>query len=104
MVLAFEDWRSPPVSVASSFADRLLGVRRQGADALLIRCSSVHGFGIRDPLRVIHLDGDGTVVHQDILVTGRRTIARGVWILELPIGVQGPDTGARLVVLPSFVL
>jgi hypothetical protein len=91
------------VSVASSFADRLLGIRREGTDGLLIRCSSVHGFGIRDPLRVVHLDGHGTVVHQDILVTGRRTISRGVWILELPIEARGPDTGARLIVLPSFV-
>jgi hypothetical protein len=104
VVLASEDWRSPPVSVASSFADRLFGIRREGTDGLLIRCSSVHGFGIRDPLRVVHLDGDGTVVHQDILVTGRRSIARGVWTLELPIGVRGPATGARLVVLPSFVV
>ena len=92
------------MSVASSFADRLLGIRREGTDGLLIQCSSVHGFGIRDPLRVVHLNGDGTVVHQDILVTGRRSIARGVWILELPIGVRGPATGARLVVLPSFMV
>ena len=102
VVLACEDWASPSVSVASSFRDRLLGVGRRGTDGLLVRCASVHGHGIRAPLRVIHLDGDGTVVHQDILMTGRRTPARGVWILELPIGVPGPDTGARLVVLPSF--
>ncbi|MFV9672527.1 MAG: hypothetical protein ACNYZH_04820, partial [Acidimicrobiia bacterium] len=72
-------------------------------DCLLIRCASVHGYGIREPLRVIHLDGDGRVVHQDILMIGRRAPARGVWILELPVGVPAPDTGMRLVVLPSFV-
>ncbi len=103
MTLASGSWTSPPVTVASSFTGRLLGVKRKGTDGLLIRCSSVHGHGIRGPLRIVHLDGDGTVVHQDILVAGRRTSARGAWILELPVGVPGPDTGMRLVVLPSFV-
>jgi hypothetical protein len=103
ITLASEDWTSPPVTVASSFTDRLLGVRRRETNGLLIRSASVHGHGIGGPLRVIHLDGDGKVVHQDILMTGRRTPARGVWILELPIGDPGPDTGARLAVLPSFV-
>ena len=101
--LASKGWRSPPVAVASSFTDRLLGVRRRGTTGLLIRSASVHGRGIREPLRIIHMDGEGTVVHQDILTTGRRTPARGVWILELPIGVPGPETGMRLVVLPSSV-
>ncbi|MEA3501605.1 MAG: hypothetical protein U9R47_02420 [Actinomycetota bacterium] len=89
------------MAIASSFTDRLVGVRRGTADGLLIRSSSVHGCGLREPLRVVHLDGDGTVVYQDILMAGRRASARGVWILELPIGASGPDTGARLVVLPS---
>ena len=103
VTLGTEDWTSPPVTVALSFADRLLGVRRKDTDGLLIRSGSVHGRGIREPLRIIHLDRDGTVTHQDILMAGRRTSARGVWILELPVGVPGPDTGARLSVLPSFV-
>ncbi len=103
ITLGAEEWTSPPVTVASSFTDRLLGVRRKDTDGLLIRSSSVHGRGIREPLRIVHLDRDGTVVHQDILTTGRRTPARGVWILELPIGVPGPETGMRLVVLPSSV-
>jgi len=101
VTLSVGSWQSPPVMIAASFTDRLLGVRRTGTNGLLIRSSSVHGRGIREPLRVIHLDGDGTVVHQDILTTGRRTSARGAWILELPIGVPGPDTGMRLTVLPS---
>ncbi|MEA2009184.1 MAG: hypothetical protein U9N78_00600 [Actinomycetota bacterium] len=101
--MASGGWKSPPVTVALSFTDRLLGVRRRETDGLLIRSASVHGHGIRGPLRIIHLDRDGTVVHQDILMTGRRTAARAIWVLELPIGVPGPETGARLTVLPSFV-
>lgn len=103
VTLAVGSWRSPPVVVASSFADRLLGVRRRETDGLLIRSSSVHGYGIREPLRIVHLDIEGVVVHQDILMAGRRTPARGAWILELPIRSPGPETGTRLVVLPSSV-
>ncbi len=92
------------MTIASSFTDRLVGVRREKTNGILIRSSSVHGYGLREPLRIVHLDEDGTVVHQDILMTGRRTPARGVWVLELPIGRPGPDTGTRLVVLPSSEL
>ncbi len=103
VTLAVGSWRSPPVVVASSFTDRLVGVRRERTGGLLIRSSSVHAYGCRKPLRVVHLDGDGMVVYQDILMSGRRTPARGAWILELPFGTPGPDTGTRLVVLPSSV-
>jgi hypothetical protein len=104
VMLTVGTWTSPPVVVATSFTDRLLGVRRRGTGGLLIRSASVHGRGIRESVRIVHLDGEGTVVHQDILMAGRRTPARGVWILELPIGVPGPDTGATLVVLPSSMV
>ena len=103
VILTVGPWRSPPVTVATSFTDRLLGVRRSGTDGLLIRSMSVHGRGLREPIRVIHLNEEGTVVHQDILTAGRRTPARGAWILEMPIRALRPDTGARLAVLPSSV-
>lgn len=103
MVLSDGSWTSPPVTVAASFTDRFLGMRRESIEGLLIRSSSVHALGLRDPLRLVHLDGNGMVVHQDILPVGRRIAARGVWILELPIGTPAPDTGVRLVVLPSSV-
>jgi hypothetical protein len=47
------------------------------------------------------VDVEGTVLHQDLLVAGRRVAARGTWILELPLGAGSPDTGAKLTVLPS---
>jgi hypothetical protein len=61
----------------------------------------VHAAGLESPLRVVHLDAEGTVLHQDLLTAGRRVAARGTWILELPIGAGRPDTGAKLTVLPS---
>jgi hypothetical protein len=92
-------WRSPPVAVASSFVDRLVGLRGSRHPGLLLRTSSVHARGFDEPLRIVHLDDTGTVVRQDLLTSGRRIAAAGTWILELPIGVSGPDTGATLVLV-----
>lgn len=94
-------WRSPRVTVATSFADRLVGMRRRDVNGLLLRSASVHALGLASPLRVVHVDAEGIVLHQDLLTAGRRVSARGPWILELPIGTGGPDTGAQLTVLPS---
>ena len=101
VVIAAVSWRSPPVTVATSFVDRVAGMRRSGINGILLRSSSVHAAGLPNPLRIVHVDAEGTVLHQDVLTPGRRVAARGMWILELPIGVQGPDTGAKLTVLPS---
>jgi len=101
VVMAAASWRSPPVLVATSFADRLIGMRRRHTNGLLLRSSSVHAAGLGSPLRVVHLDTEGTVLHQDLLMAGRRITARGTWILELPIRSGRPDTGTKLTVLPS---
>jgi hypothetical protein len=101
VVLASTSWQSPPVGLATSFVDRLFGMYRRDAGGLLLCSASVHGVGCVNPLRVVHLDADGTVLHQDLLTPGRRVAARGTWVLELPMGAGGPDTGARLRVLPS---
>ena len=101
VVLVSASWRSPPIAVATSFVDRLIGMRRRQTSGLLLRSSSVHAAGLGSPLRVVHLDAEGTVLHQDLLTAGRRMAARGTWILELPLCAGRPDTGTRLTVLPS---
>ncbi|MEN8233730.1 MAG: hypothetical protein ABFR89_02260 [Actinomycetota bacterium] len=100
-MLANGPWRSPRVTVATTFRDRFVGMRRGRAEALLLRASSIHGVGLREPLRIVHLGLDGTVIRQDVLTPGRRLTACGPWILELPIGASGPANGAILTVLPS---
>jgi len=104
LVLASGAWRSPPVVVATSFYERLVGIRRAGTGGLLLRCPSIHTFGIPTPIRVVHLGSDGTVLRQDVLTPGRRVRARGAWILELPLSVPGPAPGTRLVPLLSPML
>ena len=95
-------WRSPPVVVAASFVDRLVGIRANPGGGLLLRTHSVYATDRVGPLRIVHLDFDGSVVYQDILMPGRRVASRSAWILELPIVGCGPNTGASLVVLPSL--
>jgi len=98
-----DSWRSPQVSIATTFSGRLIGLRRDATGGLLLRTRSVHAPLRMGPLRIVHVDRGGAVVHQDILTAGRRVTARSDWILELPIRDRGPDTGARLTVLPSSV-
>ena len=101
MTVTSGSWRSPRVSIATSFPARLVGLRGTTDGALLLRTRSVYAPGGMQPLRIVHVDGDGVVVHQDILTAGRRVTARSDWILELPFARPGPETGARLTVLPS---
>jgi hypothetical protein len=89
-------WHSPPICIAVSFVDRLVGLRRGRCAGLLLRTSSVHARGLDLPLRIVHLDDTGRVVGQDLLTPGRRVAASGTWILELPLPATGPDTGATL--------
>jgi len=92
-------WRSPPITVAVSLRERLVGLRGSRNGGLLLRTSSVHARGLSAPLRIVHLDDRGTVLRQDLLVPGRRVAAAGAWILELPIENQGPDTDATLLLV-----
>jgi hypothetical protein len=92
-------WRSPPITVAVSFVERLAGLRGSRNRGLLIRTSSVHARGLSALLRIVHLDDRGTVLHQDLLAPGRRVAAVGTWVLELPIENRGPDTGSTLLLV-----
>ncbi len=96
-------WHSPQVLVATTFHARLVGLRGDATGGLLLRTRSVYVPAGMGPLRIVHVDRHGGVVHQDILTAGRSATARSDWILELPIRDRGPDTGATLTVLPSSV-
>jgi uncharacterized membrane protein (UPF0127 family) len=87
------------VPVATGFRARLLGLallrrERAGEGLLIPRCRSVHTFGMRFPIDIHFLDGDGE------LISTRRAV--GPWrvvrdpsaaaVLELP--AKGGETGA----------
>lgn len=77
------------VRVARGFRARLLGLALLSTppDALLFeRCRSVHTFGMRWPLDLLWLDGEGAVVRVDRSVpSGRaRACRRASAVVEIP--------------------
>jgi uncharacterized protein len=80
-----------PFPVANDFRTRLRGLswrdRAAAGPGLLIpRCASVHTFGMRFPLDVYFLDGDGRAVSVRRRVPPRRVICQqgAKSVLEIP--------------------
>ena len=96
--LRCDGWASGPVLAAHTFAERLKGLRASDADrGMLIKGQSVHGFGIREPLLAIGLDGRRRVVGFRVLFPHRVVWIRGAReIVELPIGPLPPPPGVVL--------
>ncbi len=85
IVLGFE------VREAAGRRSRLLGLalldpEEAGAGLLIPRCASVHTFGMRFPLDVLFLDGNGAVIAARHRVAPRRVLfgAGARAVLELP--------------------
>jgi len=85
--------------VAKGFRTRLLGLswrsrERAGPGLLILRCSSVHTFGMRFPLDVYFLDGEGRVLSVRRRVPPRRVVwQRGAAaILEIPSPPEGGES------------
>ena len=95
------DWRVEGVVVATTIRQRLAGVHAAEATGLLLHAGTVHGVGLSEPLRVIHLTASGTVVAHELLGGGGLVRARSHWLLEVPAVAPPPPIGARLTVLPS---
>ena len=94
-------WSSGPVALATTFRQRLAGIHGAGDPGLLLHTAGVHGKGLTQPLRVVHLSAGGAVVGSEVLAVDGSLRARGFWVLELPIAVEAPSEGAVLTVLPS---
>jgi uncharacterized protein len=90
------------VPVATTRLSRLLGLallarERAGAGLLIPRCRSVHTFGMRFPLDLIFLDGEGRVIEVRRGVAPGRVIrcAAATTVLELP-SAQTPSPEGTL--------
>ena len=101
IMLRNEQWELGPVTLATTFHERLIGMRSDRNDSLLVHAGSVHGRGLADPLRVLHLTRTGRFVGHDVLAVGRIVRARAYWILEMPMSAPVPENGAQVIVLPS---
>lgn len=99
LTLSAGAWRSPPVAIAATFWQRLVGVH--GPSAVLMRSRSVHGKGLAEPLTVVHLTEGGIVAGCDVLPVDGTLRSTTHWVLELPLDIGLPPVGVRLTVLPS---
>lgn len=82
--------------IAATPRTRLLGLMGlrdldRGHALLLTRCRSVHTFGMRFPLDLVWLDGNGRVLRQDACVApGRlRSCPSAHAVIEAPAGAGG---------------
>jgi uncharacterized membrane protein (UPF0127 family) len=94
------------VLVARTRAERRRGLRpRAQGRGLLLATRSVHGWGMREPLRVVSLDAAGRVRRVAVLPPGRLFVDPGArWIVELPMSRSAPAEGMTLQVrLPARV-
>lgn len=98
ITLAAEGWPAQQAFLATSFLERWRGTKPlpEGA-SLLLRTSSVHGFGLRDPLLLVAIDERMEVSAVEKLEPG--AIAwfwRARFIIEMPVSTRPPTLGARL--------
>ncbi len=79
------DWSR--VVVAATFCARLRGLMPRPRDrGLLLRTWTVHGFGMREALRVYGIDDHGEVTTSHLLRPQRVIVSPGsTWMLEVPI-------------------
>jgi hypothetical protein len=98
VVLDCPGWRSGPVLVPTSFGQRWKGLRPEaGGRSMLFATRSVHGFGMRQGLRVVALDAELVVMSVGVLEPARVVwFPRAAFVLELPLDHPAPPPAARL--------
>ena len=95
-------WLLPDVAVAVTFGDRLRGLHRTDADAVLIRTGSIHTLTTRRPIGLSAIDRSGIVLRSTVLRPRSLFSDRGAaWILEYDHAAVPPPMGAVLRVVAS---
>ena len=104
MCLEGDGWRSGPLLVARTRAERRRGLRpRPGAAGMLLPSRSVHGIGMAVPLIVVSLDAAGTVRRVGRLGPGGSFTDGGAsWIVEMPVSREPPRPGLGLRMVPML--
>ncbi len=90
--------RYGPVSDARTFWQRWRGLKGLPAGAsVLIRTSSVHGFGVGTPFRAVGLTARFQVSATQVVEPGRIAKFLGCrYVLELPLAAEAPEPGVML--------
>ena len=96
--IAAPGWGPWPVLVARTRVERWRGLRpRAPGWGLVLAGRSVHGAGMREPLRVVSLDAAGRVRRAAVLLPGGLFWDAGArWIVELPMSRPVPPAGMAL--------
>jgi hypothetical protein len=97
-------WSSPPIVVADTLWQRLVGLRPWSlGHGLMIGGAAVHGIGMAEPLGVVSLDRSGRVVAARRLAPGAALRLQGAIVtVELPGAHPLPEVGVRLVARPML--
>ncbi|HEX9978212.1 MAG TPA: hypothetical protein VGB41_06235 [Acidimicrobiia bacterium] len=101
LTLLTPTWSSGPLAIARTRRERLLGLRPMpGPFGLLIRCRSVHTFGMWVPIAAIAIDAAGVVLWSGVLPP-RRVVAvpRAAWFAETAAGLV-PAVGEQVETAP----
>ena len=90
-------WDSVLASHATSFSERLAGIRAKSVEAVLLDTSSVHTIGMSRPIELVALDAELKVVETRTVVRNRVVWVRSArHILELPAGSVVPRIAQRV--------
>jgi len=87
-----------PISEAHTFWQRWRGLKDLPVGAsVLIRTSSVHGFGVGTPFQAVGLTARFQVRAAQVVKPGRIARFSGCrYVLELPLGAEAPEPGVML--------
>lgn len=98
MTISAESWVSPQVWVATTFWDRLKGIKGAPTDSgIALRSRAIHTVGVDYPLGAFGIDRAGTVVEVKMLTPNRFFYFRGASVVvELPEGSELPREGATV--------
>ena len=85
------------VPVARGFRERLFGLHSPGVNRIAFTTTSVHTFGLREPIRVVVCGDDMEVVDVRTLPPNRLMWARAAsMLIELDLESEVPLVGATL--------
>ncbi len=97
------EWCSGPVMEARTFSERMKGLRpRPSGRAMAFRAVSLHGFGMREPLKVLCIGKDDVVRSVRTLRPRRILLDREAKLMvEFPVERELPQPGSRVSIVDT---
>lgn len=98
--LIADGWAARRIRLARSFRERWRGIELVPGSGLLLETRSVHGFGMRVPVRAVAITPGMRVSAVRWLLPGRVLFfPRARFVLELPAWQSPPPVGSILVIV-----